>query len=192
MKRSWRPPVPTELSPCQFDPHGILNQGHRHLCHSPHGDSEHHLGKTLMAHTRDGEKLRDVSYPSCEEQETLAHILNHFPFKVGLLRLQHNKILARLAKAISPWKGLLYNEQCSTSQNKENDHRPHHHQERGQTGVPTQPYSLQSGNGVLIRAAEGVSGAGYKVTNSIIKSLAYADDLYTSPDAGDARQDPPR
>ena len=34
---------------------------------------------------------------------------------------------------------------------------------------------------VLIRAAEGVSGAGYKVTNSIIKSLAYADDLYTSP-----------
>ena len=65
-----------------------------------------------MARRTVGEKQRDVSYPSCEEQETLAHILNHCPFKVGLLRLQHNRILARLAQAISPWKGLLYNEQC--------------------------------------------------------------------------------
>ena len=61
---------------------------------------------------RSGEAIQDVSCPKChQEQETLAHILNHCPSHVGLVRARHNNILPRLARAIPPFKGVKLLEQ---------------------------------------------------------------------------------
>eukprot|EP00731_Ephydatia_muelleri_P013764 Em0007g1074a len=68
---------------------------------------------TLTVRRRAGERLRDVSCRNCrEEQETLAHVLNHCPPKMGLLRMRRNKILSRLSNAILVWKGRQFKEQC--------------------------------------------------------------------------------
>ena len=51
--------------------------------------------------------IADMSCPKChEEQETLAHVLNHC-----LLRHRRNKILGRLVNAIPAWKGQKFKEQ---------------------------------------------------------------------------------
>ena len=67
---------------------------------------------TRTSRYRAGEQIPDRSCRRCKsEQETLAHILNHCPNHVGLLRKRHNNILARLSKAIPAWKGRQYKEQ---------------------------------------------------------------------------------
>lgn len=67
---------------------------------------------TRTARYRAGEVIPDRSCRKCNtEQETLAHILNHCPNHVGLLRLRHNKILSRLANAIPAKMGRQYKEQ---------------------------------------------------------------------------------
>eukprot|EP00731_Ephydatia_muelleri_P013824 Em0007g1134a len=67
---------------------------------------------TRTVRKRSGEMIADVSCPKChEEQETLAHVLNHCPPHVGLIRARHNKILHRLAKAVPPAKGRQFLEQ---------------------------------------------------------------------------------
>ena len=50
---------------------------------------------TRTVRQRAGEWIADVSCPKCnEEQETLAHVLNHCSSHVGLLRQRHNNTLA--------------------------------------------------------------------------------------------------
>ena len=67
---------------------------------------------TRTVRRRSGEKNLDVSCPKCHlEQETLAHVLNHCPPHVGLIRARHNKILHRLAKAVPQTKGRQFLEQ---------------------------------------------------------------------------------
>ena len=67
---------------------------------------------TRTVRKRAGENVTDLSCPRCNnEQETLAHVLNHCPSQVGLIRQRHNNILTRLANAIPPWKGRQYKEQ---------------------------------------------------------------------------------
>ena len=69
----------------------------------------------LPTHTvrkRSGKAIVDTSCPKChEEQETHAHVLNHCPPNVGLVRHQHNKILHCLARAIPASKGTQLMEQ---------------------------------------------------------------------------------
>ena len=48
-------------------------------------------------------------------------------------------------------------------------------------GCPLSPILFNLVMEVLIRAAEGVLGAGYKMANLVIKSLAYVDDLASWP-----------
>ena len=68
---------------------------------------------TRTVRKRSGEAIPDTSCPRCwQEQETLAHVLNHCPPNVGLVRARHNKILHRLANAIPPSKGFQVVEQC--------------------------------------------------------------------------------
>ena len=67
---------------------------------------------TRTVRKRSGETIVDVSCPKCHlEQETLAHVLNHCPPHVGLVRSRHNKILNRLANAVPPTKGIKILEQ---------------------------------------------------------------------------------
>eukprot|EP00731_Ephydatia_muelleri_P013732 Em0007g1042a len=67
---------------------------------------------TRTVRRRSGEAIQDVSCPKCHlEQETLAHVLNHCPSHVGLVRARHNNILHRLARAIPPFKGVKLLEQ---------------------------------------------------------------------------------
>ena len=63
---------------------------------------------TRMVRKRSNEPIQDTSCPKCyEEQETLAHVINHCPPHVGLVRATHNNILHRLAKAVPTSKGSL-------------------------------------------------------------------------------------
>ena len=67
---------------------------------------------TRTVRKRAGENVTDLSCPRCNtEKETLAHVLNHCPSQVGLIRQRHNNILTRLANAVPPWKGRQYKEQ---------------------------------------------------------------------------------
>ena len=67
---------------------------------------------TRTVRRRAGEAITDVSCPLCnEEQDTLAHTLNHCSKNVGLIRHRHNNILGRLFRAIPDWLGLKYKEQ---------------------------------------------------------------------------------
>ena len=67
---------------------------------------------TRTVRRRSGEAIRDVSCPKCHlEQETLAHVINHCPPHVGLMRARHNNILHRLVRAIPAWKGAQLREQ---------------------------------------------------------------------------------
>ena len=67
---------------------------------------------TRTVRRRAGEVIPDVSCPKCqEEQETLAHVLNHCRSHVGLLRHRHNQILGRLVNAIPEWKGRKFRDQ---------------------------------------------------------------------------------
>ena len=67
---------------------------------------------TRTVRKRSGEAIRDVSCQRCFlEQETLAHILNHCPPNVGLVRARHNNILHRLARAIPDTRGVKVLEQ---------------------------------------------------------------------------------
>ena len=59
-----------------------------------------------------GEIVPNLSCPKCNtEQETLAHVINHCPNLVGLIRHRHNNILKRLSNAIPHWKGHQFKEQ---------------------------------------------------------------------------------
>lgn len=61
---------------------------------------------------RSGKANVNTSCPGCnQEQETLAHILNHCSRNEGLIRHRHNAILHRLAKAIPRSRGTQYLEQ---------------------------------------------------------------------------------
>ena len=72
---------------------------------------------TRTSRHRAGERVPDRSCRCCSsEQETLAHVMNHCPSHVGLLRKRHN-ILARLSKAIPAWKGRQYKEQVVPGDN---------------------------------------------------------------------------
>ena len=67
---------------------------------------------TRTVRKRGGEAINDTSCQRChEEQETLAHVLNHCPPNVGLVRARHNRILHRLANAIPRSKGVQLLEQ---------------------------------------------------------------------------------
>eukprot|EP00731_Ephydatia_muelleri_P013812 Em0007g1122a len=67
---------------------------------------------TRTVRRRAGEKIADVSCPQCyEEQDTLAHALNHCNKHVGLFRHRHNNILGRLFRAIPESMGQKYKEQ---------------------------------------------------------------------------------
>ena len=67
---------------------------------------------TRTVRRRAGENIMDISCPLCnEEQDTLAHTLNHCSKHVGLVRHRHNNILGRLFRAIPDWMGLKYKEQ---------------------------------------------------------------------------------
>ncbi|KAL5510035.1 hypothetical protein EMCRGX_G005503 [Ephydatia muelleri] len=67
---------------------------------------------TRTVRKRSGKAIVDTSCPKChEEQETHAHVLNHCPPNVGLVRHQHNKILYCLARAIPASKGTQLMEQ---------------------------------------------------------------------------------
>ena len=67
---------------------------------------------TKTVRKRAGENIPDLSCPRCRtEQETLAHVLNHCPNHVGLLRHRHNNILKWLANAVPQWKGQQFKEQ---------------------------------------------------------------------------------
>ena len=67
---------------------------------------------TRTVRKRSGEPIQDTSCPKCHgEQETLAHVINHCPPHVGLVRARHNNILHRLAKAVPTSKGSLLLEQ---------------------------------------------------------------------------------
>ena len=67
---------------------------------------------TRTVRKRGGEAIQDTSCQRCyQEQETLAHILNHCPPNVGLIRSRHNRILHRLANAIPRSKGAKLLEQ---------------------------------------------------------------------------------
>ena len=67
---------------------------------------------TRTVRKRGGEAIQDTSCQRChEEQETLAHVLNHCPPNVGLVRARHNRILHRLARAIPQSKGVQLLEQ---------------------------------------------------------------------------------
>ena len=56
-------------------------------------------------------------------------------------------------------------------------------------GCPLSPIQFNLVMEVLIRAAEDMEGAGYKVANSVVKSLAYADDLCVFASTPEAMQD---
>ena len=63
-------------------------------------------------------------------------------------------------------------------------------------GCPLSPILFNIVMEVIIRAAEGTPAAGYRIANSTVKSLAYADDLcilafYTRDNAGHAGQNTP-
>ena len=67
---------------------------------------------TRTSRFRAGDRVPDRSCRRCNsEQETLAHVLNHCPTHVGLLRKRHNNILARLSNAIPVWRGKQFKEQ---------------------------------------------------------------------------------
>ncbi|KAL5509851.1 hypothetical protein EMCRGX_G005290 [Ephydatia muelleri] len=67
---------------------------------------------TRTVRKRGGEAIQDTSCQRCyQKQETLAHILNHCPPNVGLIRSRHNRILHRLANAIPRSKGAKLLEQ---------------------------------------------------------------------------------
>eukprot|EP00731_Ephydatia_muelleri_P013945 Em0007g1255a len=64
---------------------------------------------TRMVRKRSSEPIQDTSCPKChEEQETLAHVINHSPPHVCLVRATHNNILHRLAKAVPTSKRSLH------------------------------------------------------------------------------------
>lgn len=67
---------------------------------------------TRTVRRRAGEVIANVSCPKChDEQETLAHVLNHCGSHVGLLHHRHNQILSWLVNAIPAWKGMKFKEQ---------------------------------------------------------------------------------
>lgn len=67
---------------------------------------------TRTVRKRAGEIVPNLSCPKCNtEQETLAHVINHCPNLVGLIRHRHNNILKRLSNAIPHWKGHQFKEQ---------------------------------------------------------------------------------